>query len=247
MAAPKTLDIVIPMAGHGSRFSKAGFQLPKPLIDVRGQPMIRRVIANLSPQVDHRFIFLVLNEHLVNYGLADKLCEWAGPQSIIVPVKDVTEGAACTVLLAERHLSANHDMLIANSDQLIDGSLNEYVKWSRMPAYDGTMVVFEAEDEKWSFARLGPTGDVVEVAEKKRISKLATAGLYYFRRGSDFVTATRRMIGKNIRVNNEFYVCPVYNEMIAVGQRVVTWKISQAAMHGVGTPEDLEVYLKVAR
>ncbi len=247
MIAPKTLDIVIPMAGRGSRFSKAGFHLPKPLIDVRGQPMIRRVISNLAPAFDHRFIFLVLEEHLHGFGLESKLRDWAGPQTVIVPVNQVTEGAACTVLLAERHLSAGHDLLIANSDQLVDTSLQDYIKWSRTPAYSGSIMVFEAEDEKWSFAKLGPTGDVIEVAEKKRISNLATVGIYYFRRGSEFVGAARKMIAKNIRVNNEFYVCPVYNEMIQGGQRIVTWKIQASAMHGVGTPEDLATYLKVAR
>lgn len=247
MNSPKLLDIVIPMAGRGSRFAKAGFDLPKPLIDVRGQPMIRRVIANLAPKVEHRFIFLVLHEHLHGFGLEEKLRTWAGPQSIIVPVKEFTEGAACTVLLGERHLSAHNDLMIANSDQFIDASLQDYIKWSRMPAYDGTIMVFEAQDEKWSFAKLGPTGDVVEVAEKKRISNLATVGIYYFRRGSDFVQAARKMIGKNIRVNNEFYVCPVYNEMIASRQRIVTWKINQGAMHGVGTPEDLDLYLRATK
>lgn len=247
MSAPRCLDIVVPMAGRGSRFVKAGFALPKPLIDVTGQPMIRRVIENLKPDVPHRFIFLVLEEHLHGFALEAKLKTWAGENAVCIPVSQVTEGAACTVLLAERYLSAQNDLLIANSDQIVDMSINEYLRWSRMPNYDGTIMVFEAEDEKWSFARLDARGDVAEVAEKKRISNLATVGIYYFHRGSDFVSAARQMIGKNIRTNGEFYVCPVYNEMVARGQRVVTWKIAANAMHGVGTPEDLAQYLKVAR
>ncbi|MGE0528718.1 MAG: glycosyltransferase family 2 protein, partial [Bdellovibrionales bacterium] len=229
---PKSLDIVIPMAGRGSRFTTAGYDRPKPLIDVSGQPMIQRVIANLRPSFPHRFVFLVLEEHLREFALEAKLKGWAGAESAIVPVKTVTEGAACTVLLAEKELRIEADMVIANSDQILDVVLSDFILWSRKEEADGSIMVFEDEDEKWSFARLGRTGDVVEVAEKRRISNLATAGIYYFRSGRDFVTAAEQMIAKNIRVNNEFYVCPVYNEISQRGQRVVTWKIVQEQMLG---------------
>jgi dTDP-glucose pyrophosphorylase len=240
------LDIVIPMAGRGSRFAKVGYQLPKPLIDVNGKPMIERVIDNLRPTFAHRFIFLVLQEHLENFQLAAKLREWAGANAVIVPVTTVTEGAACTVLLAKAHLSAN-DLIIANSDQLVDFSLTDYVSWSRESRAEGSILCFEDQDEKWSFAKLDAAGHVVEVAEKKRISNLATVGIYWFKRGADFVAAAESMIAKNIRTNNEFYVCPVYNEMIQLKKRIVTWKIEKQAMHGVGTPEDLETYLRATK
>lgn len=243
----QVLDIVIPMAGRGSRFARVGYQLPKPLIDVNGKPMIARVIDNLRPDFPHRFVFLVLREHLDSYDLQGKLSAWAGHNSICVPVNGVTEGAACTVLSAKEHLSATNDMIIANSDQFVDFSLSEYVAWSRKSGADGSILCFEDTDEKWSFAKLDSNGNVIEVAEKRRISNLATVGIYYFQRGSDFVSGAEGMIAKNIRVNNEFYVCPVYNELIERGQRIVTWKIEKQAMHGVGTPEDLHTYLRTAR
>ena len=238
------LDIVIPMAGRGSRFAKVGFELPKPLIDVAGQPMIARVIANLRPVMPHRFIFLVLQEHLETHDLAAKLLNWAGPQSKIVPVTEVTEGAACTVLLAKKHLSKQNDLIIANSDQLVDFKMTEFIGKARKSGADGSILVFEDDDEKWSFAKIDNDGSVIEVAEKRRISNLATVGIYYFKHGSEFVRAAEKMIAKNIRVNGEFYVCPVYNEMIANHDRIVTAKIVKEAMHGVGTPEDLEIYLQ---
>jgi NDP-sugar pyrophosphorylase family protein len=243
----RTLDIVIPMAGRGSRFEQQGFKLPKPLIDVDGKPMIERVIENLRPTIPHRFIFLVLQEHLEQFGLAEKLRGWAGAQSVLVRVAEVTEGAACTVLLAKAHLSQSNDMVIANSDQVVDFAATEYFHWSRASQAAGTILVFEDDNEKWSFAKLDDGGQVVQVAEKKRISNLATVGIYYFQQGTDFVVAAEQMMRKDIRVNGEFYVCPVFNEMIANRQRILTWKIDKAAMHGVGTPEDLAAYLRQVR
>ena len=239
----RTLDIVIPMAGRGSRFSKAGYQLPKPLIDVGGKPMIARVIENLQPRIPHRFVFLALEEHLEQFGLLEKLKSWAGPQSQFVSVDTVTEGAACTVLLAKSVMSAGNDMVIANSDQIVDFEMSRFIEAARKKNVDGSILVFEDDNEKWSFAKLDADGFVAEVAEKKRISNLATVGIYYFRSGQTFVRAAESMIHKNIRVNNEFYVCPVYNEMIGAKLRIDTMKIEKSAMHGVGTPEDLEAYL----
>jgi NDP-sugar pyrophosphorylase family protein len=221
-----------------------GFARPKPLIDVNGQPMIRRVIDNLRPNLEHRFIFLVLSNHLRDYGLREQLTSWAGAQTEIVPVNHVTKGAACTVLLAAGYLSSGNDLVIANSDQLVDLDFTEFIRQSRAQKVDGNIVVFEHEDEKWSFARVNNRGLVVEVAEKRRISNLATAGIYYFRQGSEFVSWAQDMIAKDLRVNDEFYVCPVYNELVQAGRKVVIWKISQEAMHGLGTPEDLAFYLR---
>jgi dTDP-glucose pyrophosphorylase len=161
-----------------------------------------------------------------------------------VSIDSVTEGAACTVLLAEKYFQRSNDMVIANSDQIVDIDFNEYIAFSRAGAIDGTIMVFENDDIKWSFAKLNKEGFVTEVAEKKRISNLATVGIYYYRHGTDFSKYAQQMIKKNIRVNNEFYVCPVYNECILDHKLVKTWKIERQQMHGVGTPADLEAYLK---
>ena len=247
MTAPKGLDIIIPMAGRGSRFANVGYSLPKPLIDVAGRPMIARVIENLRPRLPHRFIFLVLEEHLKKFNLEEQLKSWAGPQTICVAIDQLTEGAACTVLLGQEFLSAENDLMIANSDQLIEADITEYINFSRIGNLTGSIMVFEDNDPKWSFVRLKETGDVVEVAEKKIISNLATVGIYYFRQGRAFIAAANEMIRKDIRVNNEFYVCPVYNEMLGLNLRIVTWKIEKKTMHGIGTPEDLNIYLGLPR
>lgn len=239
------MKIVIPMAGRGSRFEKAGFTDPKPLIDVKGKPMIQRVIENIALPAE--YIFLVLQEHLEKYELARLLPEFCGDNKCtIVPVDSVTEGAACTVLLAKDLINNNEELLLANSDQLVNCSRSwnpkEFLQTMRVLNADGGILTFEATESKWSFAKLDEIGRVTEVAEKKPISTHATVGIYYFKSGRLFVTGAEKMIEKNIRTNNEFYVCPVYNELIAMNKLILSHPVSK--MCGIGTPEDLEIYLK---
>ena len=233
------LNIVIPMAGRGSRFAKAGYDLPKPLIDVNGRPMIEVVTKNITPKCEHRFIYICQQEHLEKYSLAEKL-EMISPNCAIVTVDHITEGAACTVLLAEKYIDNDDPMMIANSDQFVDTDINEYLK--AMFNDDGLIMTMPANDPKWSFIKCDENGYVTMVREKEVISNEATVGIYNYAKGSDFVKYAKQMIRKNIRVNNEFYVAPVYNEMIADGKKIVFKNVGEK-MHGLGTPEDLERFL----
>ncbi len=236
------LNIVVPMAGRGSRFAVAGYKLPKPLIPVHGFPMIQVVIANLTPNVPHRFTFLILRDHDENYGLATKLRTWA-PNCEIVYVDEVTEGAACTVLLARDRINSEHPLMIANCDQYIDADVNLYL--AGMGNADGLIMTMWADDNKWSFVRRDAEGRVVEVIEKEVVSDEATVGIYNFARGSDFVAAAERMIKDDIRVNGEFYVAPVYTTMADEGAQIVCHSIGRvgAGMHGIGVPDDLDAFL----
>ena len=234
------LNIVIPMAGRGSRFANAGYELPKPLIDVNGRPMIEVVTRNIAPKCEHRFIYICQQEHLEKYALAEKL-EKISPNSAIVTVDHITEGAACTVLLAEKYIDNDDPMMIANSDQFVDTDINEYL--SAMGDSDGLIMTMPADDPKWSFIKYDENGYVTMVREKEVISNEATVGIYNYANGSDFVKYAKQMIRKNIRVNNEFYVAPVYNEMIEDGKKIVFKDVGEK-MHGLGTPEDLERFLK---
>lgn len=234
------LNIVIPMAGRGSRFAKAGYELPKPLIDVNGRPMIDVVTKNIAPKCEHRFIYICQQEHLEKYALAEKL-EKISPNCAIVTVDHITEGAACTVLLAEKYIDNDEPMMIANSDQFVDTDINEYL--SAMGDSDGLIMTMPADDPKWSFIKYDENGYVTMVREKEVISNEATVGIYNYAKGSDFVKYAKQMIRKNIRVNNEFYVAPVYNEMIEDGKKIVFKDVGEK-MHGLGTPEDLERFLR---
>lgn len=218
------LNIVIPMAGRGSRFAKEGYAMPKPLIDVHGKPMIEVVTNNIRPKCEHKFIYLCLQEHLEKYNLENRLKEMS-PNCIVVPVNQVTEGAACTVLLAEKYIDNEDMLMMANSDQYVDIDINEYIQ--AMDDSDGLIMTMYADDPKWSFIKYDERKYVTMVREKEVISNEATVGIYNFKRGSDFVQYAYQMIDKNIRVNNEFYVAPVYNEMIEDGKKVKFYNVGR--------------------
>lgn len=239
------LNIVIPMAGRGSRFSSAGYDMPKPLIQVMGQPMIRLVIENLRPARPHKFIFICQQEHREKYAV-DSLLRSVCPGSEIVFIDEVTEGAACTVLAASQYIDNGAPIMIANSDQWINASIDEYLTKSDESALDGLIMTMYEDNPKWSYVKLDEAGYALEVAEKRVISNNATVGIYSFRHGADFVMGANEMIRKAKRVNGEFYVAPVYNELIHQGQRIGAHSIGGigTGMFGLGTPEDLEFFLK---
>lgn len=232
------LNLVIPMAGAGSRFQEAGYTFPKPLIDVNGAPMIELVVKNLN--IDANYIFIVQKSHYEKYNLAEMLNQ-VKPGCKIIQVDGVTNGAACTTLLAKSLIDCDQPLVIANSDQYIEYDSNEFMYSVANENVDGALLVFNSHHPKWSYARL--EGDiVVEVAEKRVISDLATVGVYYWKRGSDYVRYAEQMISKNIRTNNEFYICPVYNEAILDGKKISIKGVKK--MWGLGTPEDLGVFLR---
>ncbi len=236
------LNIVVPMAGRGNRFVQAGYERPKPLIDIYGHPMIEYVTKNIAPACEHRFIFICQQEHLEKYNLAETL-ERIAPGCVIIPISYITEGAACTVLLARQYIDNDDAMMIANSDQYVETDINDYI--SALDGYDGLIMTMPANHPKWSYIRYNKSGLVTMVREKEVISDQATVGIYNYRRGKDFVRYADQMIGKDIRVNGEFYVAPVYNEMIEARLKI-TYKDVGEKMHGLGTPEDLEVFMKTA-
>ena len=238
------LNIVIPMAGQGSRFASAGYRDPKPLIPVNGQPMIKVVIDNLRPARQHRFIFICQEAHVKAYDLRPKLSAWA-PGCEVVGLHGLTEGAACTVLTAAHLIDNDDPLMIANSDQYIDSPIDAYLKHQEERQLDGLIMTMTANDPKWSFAELDSDGIVKRVVEKQVISDIATVGIYNFRHGNDFVRAAREMISRNLRVNGEFYVAPTYNILIEQKARIGVYGIGTdgQGMHGIGTPTDLDRFL----
>ena len=238
------LNIVIPMAGAGSRFVREGYNDPKPLILINDIPMIRLVIENLRPEVEHRFIFICQQAHVDTYGLQDKLSAWA-PGCKIIGLNGLTEGAACTVLAAEQLIDNASPLMISNSDQYIDANINAYLEDMIARRLDGLIMTMKADDPKWSYLGVNDDGMVSRVVEKEVISSDATVGIYNFRQGKDFVAAAKNMVSKNLRVNGEFYVAPAYNEFISSGAKVGIYNVDNegTGMHGLGTPTDLELFL----
>jgi HAD superfamily hydrolase (TIGR01509 family) len=235
----KKMNVLIPMAGAGSRFEKAGYALPKPLIDVNGNPMIKTVVDCLN--VDANFIFIVQKSHNEKYNLKSMLSLIA-PNCSVIEIDGITEGAACTTLLAEHLINNDQPLIISNSDQYIKWNSNEFFYKVQEQQIDASILTFNANHPKWSYAKVDDSGFVTEVAEKNPISDLATVGVYYWKHGKDYVRYAKQMIEKNIRVNNEFYVCPVFNEAINDSKKITTYNVDE--MWGIGTPEDLETFLK---
>jgi HAD superfamily hydrolase (TIGR01509 family) len=235
----KKMNVLIPMAGAGSRFAAAGYTFPKPLIEVNGKPMIQVVVENLN--VEAHFIFMVQKEHYEKYNLK-QLLNLIAPGCDIIQIDKMTEGAACTTLLAKELINNDEPLLMANSDQYLEWNSNECLYAFTADTIDGGIITFKATHPKWSFAKVGEDGLVSEVAEKNPISDTATAGIYFWKKGSNYVKYAEQMIQKNVRTNNEFYVCPVFNEAIADGKKIRIKNIDK--MWGIGTPEDLNYFLE---
>lgn len=235
------------MAGLGKRFEEAGYRLPKPFIDVQGKPMIIRVIENLLGYLNNENIKITLiaqKSHCDRFNIIEIFQQENINPCRVIQLEGLTEGTACTLLKAKKYINNDEELIVANSDQLVldPDFLENGLNYFRKKNADGGIWCFIDSHIKWSFAKLAPDHTVCEVAEKIPISNLATVGVYYFKKGSSFVHGAEAMIEKNIRVNNEFYTCPVYNQIIANGEKILVYMINE--MVGLGTPEDLNNYLK---
>ncbi len=243
----KKINIIIPMAGEGSRFKNAGFIIPKPFIPVLNKPMIQWVIDNLCiPYRKINYIFICKKQHCEEYNFKEKiknLFKNTLNTYEIIMIDKTTEGAACTVLKA-RHLINNDDeILIANSDQYINWNSEHFINTIDRTKCDGAIITFNSSNPKWSFVKIDESGWITQVKEKEVISDCATVGIYYFKHGKDFVFSADEMINKDIRFNNEFYVCPVYNELIyPKGYKILNYPIPTQCMWGLGIPEDLKKF-----
>ena len=238
------INIVIPMAGRGSRFSSAGYKDPKPLIMINNKRMIEVVINNLRPAAEHRFIFICQKSHISDYA-ADEILSSAAPGAVIIPLEGITEGAACTVLAAKEFINNDDQLMIANSDQWVDIDINHYLQQLDDQQLDGLIMTMTASDPKWSYACCNHSGQVISVVEKQVVSDQATVGIYNYRRGRDFCYFAGQMIRQNDRSAGEFYVAPVYNYMLAEGNSrlgILNIGSEMDGMYGLGTPEDLQKF-----
>jgi len=236
MYIKKNLNIVIPMAGAGSRFTEQGYKIPKPLIMFNGKTMIEHVVDNLN--IDAKYTFIVQQDHLDTFD-ADRILRRIIPNCNIVTLTGVTDGAARSLLFAKNIINNLDPLLIVNSDNLIEWGNIDVMK--SFEDKDGGIILIEASGPKWSYAAIDGEGFATEIAEKIQISTHATTGHYYWGRGNDFVRCAEEMIRRNIRFKNEFYIAPVYNIAIEQGMKIYTRHANK--FWSVGTPEDLDYYL----
>lgn len=244
------VNIVIPMAGRGSRFAvdPVKYPDPKPLIPVHGKPMIQVVVENLTPNRDHRFIFICQNDHIRDYKLdtfLPSLCQ--NPEdTVVIGIDGITEGMACTVLEARKYIDNDEALMIAGSDQWIDCDIDEYLDHLDNENADGMLMSMKATDPKWSYAKADENGCVVETAEKNPISDDATLGIYNYAKGTDYLASVDEMIADNGKFGNEYYIAPAYNYLIKKGQKIVLFCVGEEfnGLYGLGIPEDLEKFLE---
>jgi NDP-sugar pyrophosphorylase family protein len=241
-----SLNIVIPMAGLGKRFLDAGYTVPKPLIPVHGKPMIQIVVENLTPKRSHRFIFICQNEHIKSYGLVALLGNLT-PNPEIIGIDGLTDGQISTVLKAREFINNNQPLMTANADQYIDVAIDDYLDCMDNHSYDGMIMTMISDHPKWSYAKTNTDGFVIETAEKRVISNQATVGIFNFRHGADLIASADAMIADDARVNGEFYTCPCYNYLLAAKPvKIGIYNIGSEydGMYGLGTPSDLDFFLK---
>jgi dTDP-glucose pyrophosphorylase len=237
------MNILALMAGGSEAFAEAGYTFPKNLVEIGGKPLVQRVLENLLPQLpaDGRLVTVLRHDEVLRFHTAS-VVNLLAPGAVIVETPGPTAGAACTALLAIEHLNDDTPLLIANGDQLFDCGLAAALADFRARSLDGGIVVFDDVHPRWSFVKVDADGRAVETAEKRPISRLATAGLYYFAHGSDFVRAATGMIKKGADVNGLYYVCPAYNELILEQKNIGVHEIPKAAYRSLATPQGVAAY-----
>ena len=229
-------------------FYEAGYAYPKNLIEIDGLPQVERVIDSLEPllQPGDNLICLIQNEENRRFHTADVI-RLLAPSATVLDVPQPTSGAACTALLTIEHISNDEPLVIVNGDQIITADLRAVREDFKARQLDGGIVVFEAVHPRWSYVLCDANEDVVETAEKRPISNLATAGLYYFARGKIFVQAAMEMIKKDAHYNGAFYICPCYNEMILQHAKIGIHRIPRSSYISLATPQGVHAYEELLR
>ncbi len=230
----KKVNIVIPMAGRGQRFIEAGYLNPKPLLKI-GDDLVIKHIINIMKVPQAQFIFIVRQDHCDEFQLDKRLLE-IEPNAKIIKINDITQGAICTVLLAKDFINTSDPVIIKDCDQIINWNPEHFFEFVERNKADGAIINIHTDRPNYSFSRVNSRGQITETAEKSVISNYGSVGIYYFAKGSDLVKYAERMITKNLRVNNEFYTAPVYNQFIQDFKTILHYPVAE--MFQLGTPEE---------
>ncbi len=235
------MKILIPLAGRDEVFRNHGFLFAKPLVEIDGRTLIEHAFDCIKTTGDAKYVFVIRKEDDLRFHLRDVL-RLLAPDAAIIRADGDTAGAACTALLAIDEINDDDELVIANSDQVIDTNLGEAIAAFRRQELDAGTIVFDSVHPRWSFVKTNEKGLVIEAAEKRPLSRNATAGFYYFRRASDFIKAAQRMILKGAAINGGYFVCPTFNELILDQKRVGIYRIDRDRYISLATPQAVEDY-----
>lgn len=235
------INILIPLAGKNQFFSENEYPFPKPLIEFNGKTMIEHIIDNFnSIKKDKQFIFIVNSEDCKKYHLDNVLNILTSYTCKIIKLDNETKGAACSAMMAVEYIDNDTPLIISNADQLFDIHLDDVV--NNFQFSDAGVITFESIHPRWSYVRLDAKGRVTETAEKRPISKSAIAGFYYFRKGSDFISSSSKMVKKDASINGLYYISPVLNEMVLENKTINIFKIENNKYHTFYTPQKIKEY-----
>ena len=235
------MNIVIPIADSGKLFESQGYPFAKPVTEIDGKPLVEHAFDCLKDISDARFIFVIRKEDDLRFHLKEML-HLLDPNAVVIQATGATAGAACTVLLAVEYIANEEELIIANGDQVLEFDVYNEIQSFRDRNLDGATIVFDSVHPRWSFVKTDADGIVVEAAEKRPVSRNATAGFYYYSKGRYFVEAAQNMIRKNAGVNGAFFVCPAFNEMILDQKTVGISRIDRSQYVSLATPQAIEEY-----
>jgi dTDP-glucose pyrophosphorylase len=229
------------LAGSSKEFEEQNYHYPKYLIEVDGKPLVQHVMESLSTLPESKYLFIIRKVEADRFHF-DNILKLLVPDAEVIIVEGLTKGAACTALYAIEYIDNNESLLIVNGDQIVQANLSEAIRSFQTKDLDGGIITFDSVHPRWSYVRLNDEGFVVETAEKRPISRNATAGLYYFKYGKEFVESAMNMISKDAQVSGFYYVCPAYNEMILKQLKIRTFEIKRDQYFSFATPQGVEQY-----
>ncbi len=236
------MNVLIPMAGLGSRFSKQGFKNIKPLIPLNGKTFIEWSIESVDfKSIETQFIFVILEEHI---GILEEHLKNIKPNCIIVSIPKLTRGAVESALAAEKYIDNNIPLIITNSDQIFEWNNDKYIQYLCESQTEADVIVISSSTDKFSYIELNENNFGVRLREKEVISDNGLVGIHYWKKGSYFVESGKELINRNIRTNNEFYISLSYNILIEKGVNVTCYKLDNTEKYlSIGTPEQVYDYL----
>jgi dTDP-glucose pyrophosphorylase len=237
------MNILIPLAGNGSRFINRGFKTPKPLIEIIDKPMIQHSIESLN--LEGNYIFIIRTQHNIDNKLTN-LLQKLKPNCKIIEIDKLTQGCTDTCLYAKTYINNNKPLIITNCDQILDWDSNRFLDYLQLNTdIDGTVMTYKSTHPKNSFIKINHNGFATELVEKKVISDIALVGFHYWKCGRDFVWSAEELIKQNIRMNDEYYISITYNLLIKQNKLISTYPLNEdnETYHAIGTPDDMFKYM----
>lgn len=238
------INILLPAMGKSTFFKN--YYFPKLMLEINGETILESVINNFNNVNDKHYIFVLSEEECVKYHIDNsaRIASGEDDNNSILILKNQTAGALCTCLLCTEKINNDTPLIISNFDQIIDVDFNDVIEYFNSNDFDAGVVSFPSIHPRWSYVRTHGE-EVVEVAEKRPISKHAVAGFYYFKNGADFVEAAKKTILKSENLDGQYYISSSLNEMILDNKRVGYYEIDKDKYHSFYSPEKIKEYEKI--